>query len=364
VIYELQTLRSKYPQLEGIFFDEEVHNGSKKYILELTKAIRENGLDDLKYDVMCGQWPMDEEVLDNMKSAGYYMVRLGIETAGEHAAKGMELQRKFNVPRLKQLMKHGTSIGLKFYGTFTFGGEGSTDDCDKRTLDLIRELIDREMLWRFQLSISTPQPGTPFFNRMKSQGYLQDMDWKHFDGGNHVVVNRPEYPAEKIMANFREAEKLYELGFNQRYNATAKENFKNLQINSNGEILLFRSSRMKQINDVVDSIHGQFNKEVTVLAQSGVEKELRKNPHVNEVLLYGDSHFNQKTFPESLMGTLKKKSFSLGVIPFNNISGNGYSEVKAIAKRSGIKKLVAVNVEGKVFDLENPGDFGRAHIPS
>ena len=61
VVYELQTLRDKYPQLEGIFFDEEVHNGSKKYILELTKAIRENGLDDLKYDVMCGQWPMDEE---------------------------------------------------------------------------------------------------------------------------------------------------------------------------------------------------------------------------------------------------------------------------------------------------------------
>ena len=83
VVYELQTLREKYPQLEGIFFDEEVHNGSKKYMLELTKAIRQNGLDDLKYDVMCGQWPMDEEVLDAMKGAGYYMIRLGIETAGE-----------------------------------------------------------------------------------------------------------------------------------------------------------------------------------------------------------------------------------------------------------------------------------------
>jgi len=120
---------------------------------------------------------------------------------------------------------------------------------------------------------------------------------------------------------------------------------------------------MKQIHDVVNSIHSQFNKEVTVLAQPGVEQELRKNPHINDVLLYGDSHFNQKTFPENLMGKLKKKSFSLGVIPFNNISGNGYSEIKAIAKRSGIKKLVAVNIEGKVFDLENPGDFGRAHIP-
>ena len=90
VVLELQTLRAKYPQLEGIFFDEEVHNGSKKYILELTKAIRENGLDDLKYDVMCGQWPMDEEVLDSMKSAGYYMVRLGIETAGDHDDIGAE----------------------------------------------------------------------------------------------------------------------------------------------------------------------------------------------------------------------------------------------------------------------------------
>ena len=214
----------------------------------------------------------------------------GIETAGEHAAKGMELQRKFNLPTLKQLMQHGTNIGLKFYGTFTFGGEGSTDDCDKKTLDLIRELLDRELLWRFQLSISTPQPGTPFINHKKEQGHLKDVDWKHFDGGNHVVVNRPEYPAEKIMENFREAEKLYELGFNHRYKKTAQDNFKSVKLRQDGEILLFRSSRMKQINDVVNSLHDQFKKDVTVLAQPSVEPELRKNPHVS--LSVGVSSFD------------------------------------------------------------------------
>ncbi|GJL79274.1 MAG: hypothetical protein NPINA01_22630 [Nitrospinaceae bacterium] len=363
VILELQTLKAKYPQLEGIFFDEEVHNGSKKYILELTKAIRENGLDDLKYDVMCGQWPMDEEVLDSMKSAGYYMVRLGIETAGEHAAKGMELMKKFNVPRLKQLMKHGTSIGLKFYGTFTFGGEGSTDDCDKKTLDLIREMIDRELLWRFQLSISTPQPGTPFFNRMKAQGYLRDLDWKHFDGGNHCVVDRPEYPAEQVMKNFREAETLYEEGFNKRYSKTAKDNFKSLSIDSNDDILVFRSTRMKQMNDVVGSLASQFARNrITTLAQPAVEQELKQNPKVNEVFVYENGHFKNNSFPVSLISKLQKRAFAMGVIPYNNISGNGYADVKAIANRIGIKKLVAVNIEGKVFDLDNPGDHGRAHI--
>ena len=362
VVLELQTLRAKYPQLEGIFFDEEVHNGSKKYILDLTKAIRENGLDDLKYDVMCGQWPMDEEVLDAMKGAGYYMVRLGIETAGEHAARGMELMKKFNVPRLKQLMQYGTSIGLKFYGTFTFGGEGSTDDCDKKTLDLINDLVSKDMLWRFQLSISTPQPGTPFFNRMKEKGFLDNVDWKHFDGGNHCVVNRPDYPPEKVMANFRAAEELYESAFNKRYSQTAKDNFKDIDIDSEKDILVFRSTRMKQMNDVVGSLRSQFKRsKITVLGQHGIAPELNSNPDINEVLLYGDQHFSDKAFPTNLMQNLKSRSFSVGVIPFNNISGNGYSDIKAIAKKIGVEKIVAVNIEGKVFDLENPGDYGRAH---
>jgi hypothetical protein len=298
-----------------------------------------------------------------MKSAGYYMVRLGIETAGEHAARGMELQKKFNIPRLKQLMTHGTSIGLKFYGTFTFGGEGSTYDCDRKTIDLIHDLIDKDLLWRFQLSISTPQPGTPFFNRMNAEGYLEDLDWKHFDGGNHCVVHRPDYPPEQVMKNFRDAEKLYEVGFNKRYSATAKDSFKSIPVNSSEDILVFRSTRMKQMNDVVGSIRSQFNRsKITVLGQPVIEKELKGNPNVNEILLYGDNHFNESTFPEALIQHLKKRSFSMGVIPFNNISGNGYAAVKSIAKKIGIRKLVAVNIEGKVFDLDNPGDHGRAHL--
>ncbi|HIN88426.1 MAG TPA: radical SAM protein [Nitrospinaceae bacterium] len=363
VVYELQTLREKYPQLEGIFFDEEVHNGSKKYMLELTKAIRQNGLDDLKYDVMCGQWPMDEEVLDSMKSAGYYMIRLGIETAGEKAAQGMDLMKKFNVPRLKQLMEHGTNIGLKFYGTFTFGGEGSTDDCDKKTLALMNDLLDRQLLWRFQLSISTPQPGTPFYNRMRQKGFLRNVDWTHFDGGNHCVVDNPQYPAEMVMKNFREAEKLYEKGFNNRYTSTAKDNFKSIEINSTREILLFRTARMKQVNDILGSLHDQYqDSRISVLGQNTVTNELKSNSYIDDVFLYGDGHFNNDLFPQPLLKDLSDRKYSLGVIPYHNMSGNGYADVKAIAKRIGIKKMVAVNIEGTVFDLENPGDQGRSHL--
>jgi radical SAM superfamily enzyme YgiQ (UPF0313 family) len=362
VIHELLTLRKKYPQLEGIFFDEEVHNGSKKYMLDLTKAIRDNGLDDLKYDVMCGQWPLDEEVLDAMKGAGYYMVRLGIETAGEHAAKGMDLMKKFNIQRLKRLMEHGVGIGLKFYGTFTFGGQGATDDCDKKTIAFLNDLLDNNLLWRFQLSISTPQPGTPYYNWSKKNGYLRDLDWKRFDGGNHCVVDQPGYPAEKVLANFREAEKAYEKGFNHRYKVTAKDTFKSLNIGKPDEVLVFRSSRMKQMNHVIDALrHSYTDSKIEVLAQNGLRDELKQNPQINDVFAYGDAHFNAKTFPEPLLNSLNRRHYQLGVIPYNNISGNGYADVKAVAHKIGIKKLVAVNIEGKIFDLDNPGDFGRSH---
>ena len=352
VIHELDTLRSRYPQMEGIFFDEEVHNGSKKYMLDLTKAIREAGHDDLKYDVMCGLWPMDEEVLESMRMAGYYMVRLGIETAEDKAAGGMELGAKFNPDKLKRLLKFGTDIGIKFYGTFTFGGEDSTDKGDKQTIDLISELIDDNLLWRFQLSISTPQPGTPFFNRSKQKGHLKDLDWKHFDGGNFCVVNRPEYPAKMVEANFLDAGKLYDRAFRNRYLQSSRKNLAALEIKSPKEILVFRASRMWQVDGVICELREKYpNARISVIGQTEVEKELRKNPNIDETFIYGSGHFDNRSFPHEMQHQLRLRRFDLGVVPFNNMTGNGYGKVRGIALGINLGKFVGINMENRVFDL-------------
>lgn len=354
VVKELDYLRTKYPQMEGIFFDEEVHNGSKKYMIELTKAIREGGHADLKYDAMCGLWPMDEEMLEHMKDAGYYMIRLGIETAEDRAAGGMELGKKFNPQKLKQLLKHGSHIGLKFYGTFTFGGEDSTDEGDKKTIALIDELIDENLLWRFQLSISTPQPGTPFFTRTKEKGYLKDLDWKKFDGGNFCVVNRPDYPARMVEANHQEAQKLYDKAFRNRYLKSSKGTLDALDIAPPAEILVFRCSRMWQIDDVIGHLRQKFPKsKISVVGQPEVTKQLKNNPHIHETFIYGDAHFSNKTFPRPLINQIKDRRFALGVIPFNNMTGNGYHEVRAIAREMNVQKVVGINIENRVFDLSN-----------
>ena len=94
---EIKFLRNKYPEMEGLFFDEEVHNLKKSFVNELCEALCQNNLNDLKIDAMCEYYTLDEEVLNSMKKAGYYKLRIGIETASERIAKSMKLGLKFNL---------------------------------------------------------------------------------------------------------------------------------------------------------------------------------------------------------------------------------------------------------------------------
>ena len=71
IVQEIQILHEKYPEMEGIFFDEEVHNIKKSFNISLSRAIRKAGLQDLKYEAMCEYASLDEEAMEEMRKAGY-----------------------------------------------------------------------------------------------------------------------------------------------------------------------------------------------------------------------------------------------------------------------------------------------------
>ena len=216
LIEEITYLRNKYPSMEGIFFDEEDHNAHKPFIMSLTAAIKEAGLDDLKYNAMCGYWSLDKEMMTAMRSAGYYKLRIGIETASEVVACAMK--KKIDIPRLIKVLKIARGIGMKMYGTFTIGAPEATEKEDLKTVRLIRDLVRQGLLNDLQISICTPQPGTPFYQWAQARGYLQSTDWRDYDGATRSVVNYPKYSAETIQKVFRLAHEVYhsELASRQR----------------------------------------------------------------------------------------------------------------------------------------------------
>jgi len=214
VIEEIRYLKNKYPAMEGVFFDEEDHNAEKSFVLALTAAIRKNGLDGLKYNAMCGYWTLDREMIEAMAGAGYYKLRIGIETASLVVAKAM--QKPIDIPRLKAVLKIARSAGMKMYGTFTVGAPGSTRREDLKTVRLVKELLDGQLLQDLQISICTPQPGTPFYRYVVDNGYLIDGEWNDFDGGVRGVVDYPGYPHTRIEELLRLGRRVTNYAFESR----------------------------------------------------------------------------------------------------------------------------------------------------
>lgn len=207
IITEIKYLKKKYPPMQGIFFDEEDHVLNKKFVMELTEAIIKNGLNDLKYDAMCGYIGMDKEMLKAMKKAGYYKLRIGIETASQPVAK-MALGKRVDIDKLKEILSRAKDLGIKMYGTFTFGMMGATAEEDRKTLKLIKELLEKDLLYDYQRSISMPLPGTPFYYWAKNNQLLLTENWAEFDGGT-VVVNFPNYPKAELENLYHECGQIF-----------------------------------------------------------------------------------------------------------------------------------------------------------
>ncbi|VAX30305.1 hypothetical protein MNBD_NITROSPINAE05-96, partial [hydrothermal vent metagenome] len=257
VVKEIRLLKEKYPEMEGVFFDEEVHNIKKSFNIDLAKAIRAAGLHHLKFEALCEYVSLDEEALTEMRKAGYYKIRFGIETASDVIADKMTLGKKHAPKKLKSILKFGKGLGFVFYATFSLGGLGSTAKEDQKTVDMIFELTRQGLLDEVQVSINTPQPGTDFYNTCVEKSYLKTgIEWQDFDGNGHVVVDYPNYPAKDILKMFNKALKAFDRGKSRangaRFLTTAKAS--SAIIPAHSRVLLLRSARQWMIHLILQTL--------------------------------------------------------------------------------------------------------------
>jgi len=326
IITEIEILQFKYPEVEGFFFDEELHNGSKTFVIELTTALKEAGLHTLKYEAMCAYWNMDKEMLQAMKEAGYYKIRIGIETASETAAAGLGLGKKHCLGRLREVLDAAKEVGMKVYGTFTVGGEGSTREEDLKTGVLIQELTANGLLNGVQVSINTPQPGTPFYKDACKKGWILTKDWKKYDGGNFAVVDFPHYSSKDVEQTYRDVLSCYDDGL---YEKNREEFLKNLtgflnDISVTGALLLGRAARMWHVRLIAEAVKTQ----VDILSQDGIP--LKKIPNQGHVYTYGSGFFTCDSLSSEMLG--KIDYYSAILIPCNNFRGDGYMEWERLVK--------------------------------
>lgn len=351
---EIEFLGRKYPECEGFFLDEEEHNTGKKFIFELSAEIQRRGLNRYKFDAMCAYFNLDRQVLESMKAAGYYKIRAGVETASEVTARGMDLGKKFNIEKLYEAMTHCRDLGLHFYGTFTIGGWGSTRDEDLKTGRLIEDTAARGLLNDLQMSINTPQPGTPFYKKAKEAGYLLTEDWHRYDGGRQSVVSYPNYPAEEIVRTYDDVLRHYDRGLYRRNRELFHKNFTET-FGRNGwhgarRVLVLRSTRMWHVKLTVENLRAS-GVEVTLLGQERIREDLPEVSGIQGFYSYGNGHMHPDSIDRELMMVLRDQSYDLVLVLYNNQSGRSYENVRKVARAIVGDRVAAVAYDGSLLHI-------------
>ncbi|VAX23180.1 hypothetical protein MNBD_NITROSPINAE02-1812 [hydrothermal vent metagenome] len=358
VVEEMRQLFQKYPDCEGIFFDDEIHNADIKRIKRLCKAIIAAGLNDKKYNAMCAYHTFDHEALTLMKEAGYYLVRVGIETASDEVARGLWLKGKHRPAKLRAFLEMAKEIGIEVYGTFTMGGPGSNEVEDRKTIWLMKELIEENYISDCQVSICVPQPGAPFFDIVSQSGDISGRSWSDYDGGTTGVVDYPGYSAKRIKEIRDEAMTAYDEARYIRDRVRFKSNWADEVSKITKEphgILLFRSSRDWHLALVLNAIKESWPMaRVSMLCHENHTAVYSKDfPWLDLIVYRSDGFINIDSLNDDALSKMKSMSADVAFIPSNIYHCRGYSNVTEVAQKSGATRLFFINSAGVIIPVDD-----------
>ena len=351
IIYEIKHLKQKYPIMEGIFFDEEMHNMKKSFILDLSDSIIKNGLDNLKYNAMCAYFCMDGDMLEAMKRAGYYKVRIGIETASRDVALLADMKQKYNRTTLENVLKTAYEIGISVYGTFTVGLRGADYEKDIETGEMLKSYVKSGWIKDVQVSINTPQPGTPFYKWADENGFILTKDWNKYDGGARAVVDRPNYRHFMVEKAFKNVLACYDEGLylrnHHQLESSIISSLKFLRLDMK-KVLIFRSNRMWQIKILILALK-KYREDliIDIIAQPEVIDELKNNGSINKVFNYDAGFFNEKNFFGLFSEEELKNVYDEIFVPINNKTSAGYESIYNISERIS-DKILTMFPDGKI----------------
>jgi radical SAM superfamily enzyme YgiQ (UPF0313 family) len=119
----------------------------------------------------------DGELLDLMRRSGCAQVLIGLESPVELGLAGLELRsdwKRKRFPEYREAIRTIQSHGITVNGCFVIGLDGHTTEIFDQVFDFVRD----SELYEVQVTILTPFPGTPLYERLDGEGrILEPGEW-------------------------------------------------------------------------------------------------------------------------------------------------------------------------------------------
>jgi len=144
-----------------------------------------------------------EEVLKYMKRAGCFLIAFGVESGSQKILD--DAKKDLKVQEIIDTLGHCKKIGILIHAYLMVGNIGESRETINKTILLIKKIKP----FTFNISITTPYPGTFIYEYAKENNLFIDSKWSEYDHIlNGAVAKLSDFEPEELYKIKEELEKV------------------------------------------------------------------------------------------------------------------------------------------------------------
>lgn len=191
IIKEMEYLKNEYG-VKAIDFRDAIFTLDKERTLRLCQSIIEKKL-DIIWSCETRLDCLDEGLIEVMHQAGLRNLNVGIESASAEVLKKSN-RLPIEVSHQEGIISYCHKLGISVAAFYILGLEGATEESILATIDYASKLNTLVA----QFTISTPYPGTSFFDKLQSEGRLLTVSWEDYDAYTPVFRHNNLTPQQLL----------------------------------------------------------------------------------------------------------------------------------------------------------------------
>ncbi len=185
--------------IKHIMFYDDLFTMNRKRVFTLCKLLRKNPT-KLSFNCIVRIGHIDEELIKELKTAGCWMVHVGIESGDQEQLDN--LKQGLQLEQIRSDIEKLHKNGLWVKGLFMMGMPGETEKSIQKTIDFACSLPLKDA----NVTAFTPFPGAPISSTIESFGeFSQDFSqWPDMDCVNFVFVPKTLPSKNKLQKYYGE----------------------------------------------------------------------------------------------------------------------------------------------------------------
>ena len=181
VIGEIKYLTENFG-IKGLLFRDPLFTVDKKRTIDIAQSIIDSGL-NIEWACETHLQHLDEKLLDLLYKAGLRAINVGIESVDADVLKNAS-RVNAEIKQQEKMVSYCDKLGIRVSAFYVFGLPTDTEETIKRTIKYAKNLNTHTA----QFFISTPFPGSEFYETVKDRLFTQD--WEQFNSFTPVFKHK------------------------------------------------------------------------------------------------------------------------------------------------------------------------------